>query len=64
MNRSFEQLKDELGRRVGPLLPDVPVDEFEQVIELLALLQCRHDTQRIDEQSDDSRASEGGSTST
>lgn len=46
MNRSFEQLKNELVRGVGPLLPDVPTGEFEQVIDLMAILQYRQDVQR------------------
>ena len=59
MNRSFEQLKNELGRRVGPLLPDVPSDEFEQLIELMAILQCRHEMQRSGDQSADTRTCDG-----
>lgn len=46
MSRPFEQLKDELGRRIGPLLPDVPAAEFEHLIELMAIMQYRHDALR------------------
>jgi hypothetical protein len=39
MVRRLEDLKRELARRIGPLLPDVPAEQFEELIEIVASLQ-------------------------
>lgn len=39
MNKRLEQLKTELARRIGPVLPDVPVAQFEELIDAIAWLQ-------------------------
>jgi len=55
MKRSFEEHKErfkrELARRLGPMLPDIPAEDFEELIDRMATLQCRYDIKRL---SDDS----------
>ena len=41
--RTLEELKNELARRVGPVLRDVPASEFEKLIEEMARLQHKYD---------------------
>jgi hypothetical protein len=44
MNNRLEELKAELARRLGPVLPDVPAQLFEDLIELTALLQWERES--------------------
>jgi hypothetical protein len=39
MTPRLEELKRELARRLGPLLPDVPAEQFEELIDIAATLQ-------------------------
>lgn len=44
MNRRLEALKAELARRLGPILPDVPPELFEEVIHVVASLQSERES--------------------
>jgi hypothetical protein len=39
MTRRLQELKRELARRLGPLLPDIPAEQFEELIDVAANLQ-------------------------
>jgi hypothetical protein len=47
MNARLEELKTALARRLGPILPDVPADLFEEVINLVASLQWERESKRL-----------------
>ena len=46
MHERFEQLKKMLAQRVGPMLPDVPEEQFEEIVEEMARLQYKYEAVR------------------
>lgn len=46
MSQRLEDLKRELARRLGPVLPDVPTGQFEELIDIVASLQLTYDSER------------------
>ena len=46
MHERFEQLKKTLAKRVGPMLPDVPEEQFEEIVEEMARLQYKYEAMR------------------
>ena len=42
----LEELKKELARRLGPVLPDVPAEQFAELIDRMATLQYKYESRR------------------
>lgn len=42
----LEELKRELARRIAPVLRDVPTEQFEEIVHVMAMLQYKYDMRR------------------